>query len=63
VNRPAKPRRQVNVRMEPSLLRDLRYTAKRNDRTMGAEIRQALRRHLEDEQRRYTAENRQGTAA
>lgn len=40
-----------NVRLEPSLHRKLARLAAKNDRTIAAEMRVAVRRHLESEAR------------
>lgn len=37
-----------NVRLEPSLHRELALLAARNDRTIAAEMRVAVRRYLEE---------------
>ncbi|HVM69980.1 MAG TPA: ribbon-helix-helix protein, CopG family [Gaiellaceae bacterium] len=38
-----------NVRLEPSLHRELSVLAQKNDRTVAAEMRVAIRRYLEQE--------------
>lgn len=37
-----------NIRLEPQMHRELTRLAKRNERTLAAEIRVAVRRHLDE---------------
>lgn len=52
VNRSRGPEKKdvfLNVRFEPSIHRKLAQTARKHERTISAEIRMAVRRHLEAE--------------
>lgn len=51
VNRSSEERKDVflNVRFEPSIHRKLRALARRHERTISAEIRMAVKRHLDAE--------------